>query len=179
MADERRIVIELRATNQSNNSVKSKTDDDEINLTKLLSEIQHPIQTAEKATIGKNIVVYRAWEQSKALIKNSAMYVAGKYFNLTENYEAEQNLQNTFSLLENVISAGTSIIGGAIVGAKGGVPGAIAGAIVGGVMWGANTALNAIKSWDSQHMQITAMNIESSFQKQRLGLVDNGRGTQN
>lgn len=179
MADERRIVIELRATNQNGDAAKNKKDDDETNLTNLLKAIQHPIQTAEKATFGKNIVVYRAWEQSKSLIKNSAMYVVGRYFNLTENYKGEQDLQNTLSVLGNVIGAGTSIVGGAIAGAKAGPVGIVAGAAVGAVFWTANTALNAFKAWDNQRIQLATMNIESSFQQVRLGLVDNGRGTQN
>lgn len=181
MADERRIVVELKVSSGSGES-SAKKEKDEDDLTSMLKVMQHPIQSLEKATFGKNLLLYRAWQQGKALAKNSILYTAGRYFNLTENYKAEQDLENTFSVLENVTNLGTSIIGGAIAGAKmsGGNPYvAVAGAAVGATMWGFNVALNSIKAWESQNIQIATMNIESSFQKVRLGLVDNGRGTQN
>lgn len=179
MADERKIVIELKATGSgSDKSSKSEESD----LTDALKNLQHPIQSMEKATLGKNVLVYRTYQQAKALLKDTTIYAVRKYFNLTENYKAEQDLNNTLSVLSNLASAGTSILGGAIAGAKvsGGNPYvAAAGAVVGFTTWGINTGLNAAKSWDQQHMQLTTMNIQSEFQQVRLGLIDNGRGTQN
>ena len=69
---------------------------------------------------------------------------------------------------------------GAIIGAKaGGGWGAVAGAVVGAGVFAGNTVLNSIQAHDNEKISISTMNINSKYQQVRLGLVDDGRGTQN
>lgn len=178
MADERKIVIELKLSGTAGGGGGSRKDDDgETSLTDILKDIQHPIKTVEKNIFGKNVLVYELYSQAKQTIKKTALYSASKYFNLTENYKAEQGLQNVTSVVEHIGSIGTSILGGAIIGVKAGHP--VIGAAVGLVVGAVNTGIDAAKSWDAQHMQLTTMNIQSSFQMTKLGLINNGRGTLN
>lgn len=177
MADERRIVIELKLSDGSDASSDEENKEDD--LTDILQIAQHPIRALEKATLGKNKILYYAYQQSKQIIKNAALYNLQLYFNLTENYKSEQDLQNTLSVISHVSEAWSLTLGGAIMGAKAGPAGAVAGAAIGLTFSGINTVFNAFKEWNQQSIQLNTMNIQSSYQKVRLGLIDDGRGTQN
>ena len=180
MADERRIVIELKATSSASSTGGADKEAQDEALTSVLKVIQHPVQSLEKNFFGKNIIAYQMWQYTKKTIKSAALYQAEKYFNLSEDYKSEQTLENIVSVVENVAGIGASILGGAVVGAKaGGVWGAVIGAAVGTVQAGVNTFINREKAFFNQNMKLTTMNIQSSFQQTKLGLVDNGRGTLN
>lgn len=178
MADERRIVIELKLGGGSDGQGQEK-EGKEIGLSDILKAAQHPIKALEKATLGKNELVYYAYQQAKQIVKNTALYQIGRYYNLTENYEAEQDLNNALSVLSHASSGYASILGGAIIGAKAGPYGALAGALIGTASWTTTTVFNAWKAFDQQNMRLQTMNIQSAYQKVRLGLIDDGRGTQN
>ena len=55
----------------------------------------------------------------------------------------------------------------------------MSGAIVGAGMGAVNVVLNSYKAYDQQNIRLASMNIQSNYQKVRLGLIDDGRGTQN
>lgn len=174
MPDERRIVIELKPVDgKGNDSSKDKS----YSLRDFLEDIQHPVKSLEKATLGKNVLIYRTYQQGKELIKNAATFQLQKYFNLTENYKAEQTLENALNVISNVSSIGTSIIGGALAGLSVGHP--VLGGVIGAGFAIGNQMLNTWKTYDQQNRQITTSNLQSAFQKTKLGLVDDGRGTLN
>ena len=190
-ADTRKIIIELKFSDgeaQETNSASSEQvgSGSSFNLSQFLDYVQHPIRSLEKATLGKNILVYQTYQYAKSMIKSVSLYAAERYFNLTENYKAEQTLQNTMSVIEHVSGIGTTIIGSAVTGAMGGfkvgggygaAAGAAIGATVGAGMAGINTIVETFKAWDQQKRSLLTMNIQSSFQQTRLGLIDDGRGT--
>lgn len=175
MADERRIVIELKLNNSGSNDDEESKEDK--NLTKILKFAQHPIKSSEEALLGKNIIFYSFYQQAKQSIKSNGLYFINQYFNLTENYKAEQDLNNTLSYMSNGASFFGSILAGALVGNKAG--NTVAGAIVGAGMGVVNVVLNSYKAYDQQNIRLASMNIQSNYQKVRLGLIDDGRGTQN
>ena len=149
MNDERKIVIELKATGANNGNGSGGKDKDEDNdLVALLKAMQSPTNFLAKATLGKNVLMYRTYQQAKAFIKAGTLYFIERYFNLTENYKAEQDLSNTMSVLNHLTSAGTSILGGAIMGAKASAGNpyvALIGAAVGATAWAGNELINTIK----------------------------------
>lgn len=176
MADERRIVIELKLKDPTD----SGSDENESeNLTEVLEKMQHPLKTLERKALGKSELLYFWYGRSKELIKSYAKFQIGMYFNLTENYKAEQTLENTISILDNVSSSVGSVFAGAIAGAKAGPVGALVGAGIGATFSVATTLSNAVKSFIQQDIQLTTMNMQSSYQRVKLGLIDDGRGTQN
>ena len=177
MADERRIVIELKVIGGSSSTDKKENPNRD--LTEMLEIMQHPLNSAEKALFGKQAWANYAFQQAKSITKTTLMYRLNRYFNLSENYKGEQLLDNTLSVISHVSEAYTSVIGGAIIGAKAGPVGAAVGAVVGAVSWGVTSIFDAWKAFDDQSRQLSTMNIQSSYQKVRLGLIDDGRGTQN
>lgn len=187
MADERRVVIELKVSgsgDDSNDALKNN-DDESKDLVKKLRMMQNPFgaiekKLLEKATLGKTEFAAYATNQIKNLAKKGFLYSLNKYFNLSEDYKAEQDLNNTMSILSHVSSAYTSVLAGAIAGAKtAGAAGAVVGAVAGAAIWTGNTLIDAVKAWDQQNIQLSTSRIQSGYQKVRLGLVDDGRGTQN
>lgn len=181
MADERRIVIELKVTGSGETGGKGASGSDEKgnDLTDFLRAVQNPLGTMEKATLGKSIIAYNIYQQAKSFVKTTALFQLERYYNLTENYKGEQDLSNTLSVLSHLMEMSTSIVGGAIAGAKAGPVGAVAGMFVGYASWGVNTVFNSWKAFDQQSRELQTMNMQSSYQRVRLGLIDDGRGTQN
>ena len=179
MADERRIVIELKLNNTTQKKDKEKSEGDQI--VKVLKAIKNPTEAVGEAVFGKNDFLFYTFQQAKNLAKSTLTYYLQRYFNLTENYQAEQDLSNTMSIISHSSDFFSSIIGGAIMGAEttGNIAGAIGGAIVGTGVSITNTIINAQKIWDQQSMKLQTMNMQSSFQRVKLGLIDDGRGTQN
>lgn len=179
MADERRIVIELKISGNDSNNISGDEEESSKNLTDMLSTMQHPIKALESAVLGKGTLLNYAFQQAKQIIKTSVLYGLERYYNLTENYKAEQDLQNTLNVISNFSDGWTSTFGGALVGAKAGPAGAVIGGVIGLGAWGINTMISAKKAWDQQDLNLTSMRKQSVYQKVRLGLIDDGRGTQN
>lgn len=177
MADERKIVIELKVAGGAGKN--DDQDNEEENLTNVLRKIQHPIKSLEKDIFGKNVFAYMMWQSTKTMVKKAVTYEAEKYFNLSEDYKTEMLYRNTMSVIEHVSGIGVSILGGAIAGAKLGPVGAIGGALLGGATAAVTSIIDARKAWDRQNRELTEMNMQSSFQVVRLGLINDGRGTLN
>lgn len=174
MADDRRIVIELKIPEEQTDGTAATggVKDQQVDLTKSLKSAEKPTNVLDNAMLGKSILIQQVINQARTQIKSYAGYAIGKYYNLTENYKMEQAIENVQSVMSHAMSGGFAIAGG--VAAAGPI-----GGLVAGTGWLLGEILNAIKAWDRQHMELTAMNMQSSFQQVRLGLIDNGRGTLN
>ena len=182
MSDTRKVVIEIVQTTSETSSSSSVTasntgvgtstpaneSDGTINLTALL----HPIKSLEKKIIGKNLVVQNAWKNIKSLIGSSVTYSLTKRLYLSEDYMAQNDMNNVFTGISKLSSLGNAIGAGITMG------GAVGGA-VGALIWGVSEGVSAYHRYDQAFIQLNENNYESSFQKTRLGLNDNGRGTQN
>lgn len=181
MADTRNIVIELKASgsgSETGNSLSNENTKEENQITNL-TQLLHPVKTFEKQIIGKNIIVGQAYQYAKNAIKSSATYEINKYFSLTENYSAQQDMDNALTSIGKVVSFTTTVGSGALTGAAAGPAGAIVGAIVATVGWVGNEAIQTYQRFDQQTRSLAGMNVESSFQLTRMGLVDGGRGSYN
>ena len=189
MADDRRIVIELKVSSGDGGEEKTTAEKEFEKANRLLASklqiIQNPIGTIEssllkKATNGKPQLANYVLGQTKELSKKAITYFLGRYYNLTENYKAEQTIDNVMSCVNHVESILGTIGAGAIAGAQvGGGYGAIFGAALGVVFATTNTVIDTIKAFDQEDINLATMKIQSSYQKARLGLIDDGRGTQN
>ena len=51
--------------------------------------------------------------------------------------------------------------------------------VAGAGSWAVNTWFQAEKAFDEQNKNLSTMRIQSGYQRFRLGLIDDGRGTQN
>jgi len=182
MADSRNIVIELKAQNgaATDSSRNGATSSDSTNPGQVLSTMLHPVKSLEKATIGQNVLAFQAYQYAKSQIVSVARYELGKYFSLTENYTAQQDMSNIMTAISKAASFGTSVVSGAMTGLQvGGVHGAIIGASIAAVGTGVSEAIGIRNRFIEQNRFLINTNLQSNFQLVRMGLVDGGRGTEN
>lgn len=185
MADDRRIVIEIRNAAEKTAAAKTNKIATENNeeLAKTLKTLFHPIQTAENASISRNVIVNQAVHQGINLLKQTASsaanYYISKYFTLSENYNAETDFNNMMTGLNKATGFFGAIAAGAIGGAiAGNVPGAIIGAVSGALGYGIKEGFGVAERKLQQQITISTNNYQSQFQQTRLGLTT-GRGVTN
>lgn len=125
------------------------------------------------------VVANQLWEQTKANVKNIATYSLNRYFNLTEDYISEQNVNNAITAINKTMSFGTAVIGGAIVGASFGPVGAAITTIISTASWVINDAVEKTKRWQTARLSQENANYNREFSSVRAGLIDGSKGTMN
>lgn len=180
MADDRKIVIEIKNIESESAAVKTNTTatQNSDSLQKTLKTLFHPIKTLENETIAKNVVVNQAVHMALNAAKTAGMYYVNKYFTLNEDYLAETDFNNAMTGIKKVASFGTSIGAGAIAGATAGPVGAVVGGLIGAVGWGVTQGFQTANTKLQQQIMINTNNYQSQFQQTRLGLTE-GRGVTN
>ena len=103
-----------------------------------------------------------------------------RYFSLSENYMAENdfsNFKSTINGLGRITGSITTFasVGFSINGPTGAAVGAIAGAIAGT----ANEGMNAYQRTGSYYQSINATRYQTEFDRTRMGLTNEGKGTEN
>lgn len=173
MADTREIVIKLVVNETAKSENKGKSNDNvtetgEINLSQLL----HPIRTAENAlkkSFPKSAVAYN---YAKNAIKSTVSYALNRNFSLKEDYMSEVGLNNALSVIDRISSFSTALTLGASIGGP-------IGAGISAVGWVSNEVISAFQKYDRQQISLNEMNYQSTFSRTRMGLIDGGRGTEN
>ena len=179
MAEVRKIVVEindktLQAEKQTT-IINNETNNTEVNLSALI----HPIKATEKHLLGKSVLLNQAYNVAKSGVKQSIDLSLNRYFNMKENYIGQTDYNNFMRGINVVSSVGTSIIGGAMLGSKLGIGGAIAGATIGGIGAGINLAISYQGRLSNYYSSLNASNISLQYGRERAGLVDGSKGTEN
>lgn len=174
MASDKKITVEVigrdveYASNGGGTSKQAKQNNGRINLSALIS----PLKTDEKEILADNIITQKAVNDIKGLISNGITYSLTRRLTLSEDYMAQNDMNNVITGINKVSSLFTAIFAGMKIGGS-------VGAGVGMVTYVALEGLNAYQRYDQAYIQVNEQNYETSFQRTRLGLNDNGRGTQN
>lgn len=167
MADSRNIVIEL-VTKEGGYSQETTEQ-----IIKSPESQFQPIQiTQESSSIMRNAIVAYVATQAISDIKQIGLYHLDKNINLSENYMLKTDLSNAQNVYEKTKSFGSSVLRGSFIG------GAV-GAIIGAVQWGVSNTIQVLQTQDKINMEISAIKHQDRFNQARLGLVDNGRRTEN
>ena len=72
-----------------------------------------------------------------------------------------------------------SVGGWAIAGAKLGPVGAAIGATIGAVSFGVNEHINKIQTYNQYYQQLNESRAETTFARERAGLINDNKGTEN
>lgn len=174
MASDKKITVEVigrdveYASNGGGTSKQTKQNNGRINLSALIS----PLKTDEKEILADNIITQKAVNDIKGLISNGVTYSLTRRLTLSEDYMAQNDMNIAITGINKVSSLFTAIFAGMKIGGS-------VGAGVGMVAYVALEGLNAYQRYDQAYIQVNEQNYETSFQRTRLGLNDNGRGTQN
>jgi hypothetical protein len=178
MAETRKITIEILTTTQKTDS-ESRVEQLEKRFEKMLEPKGVP-DSPKKKSSAKKYFMHKAMDQSRSLITKAASATINRYFDLSEDYITENTYKNTMVIVNKTRGLATSVIGGAMSGARiGGVWGAVAGAAIGAIGWGGSEYIQNKAALSSYYQSINAASMQTQFQRTRAGLVDNGRGTDN
>lgn len=167
MADTRKIVIEIQGGSSSSDG-KSKEERE----SSLTSKLLHPIKSIEKATVGKNVLLNQAYQNTKSLVIQTASTSINRYFSLSEDYIMQNTVSNTMTTLNKVKGLGQSVLLGAQIGGP-------VGTFFGLGAWGVSEFITNQANLSSYYEGINAANYQTQYTRTRAGLVDNGRGTEN
>lgn len=161
MADElRKIVIEIKHTKEEQQEIIPEPVDNE-----------GKVQRTEKKSL-ESILLNQAYNQAKSLVSQSINTSLNKYYNMKEDYMLENNINAVRNVIGKTTSLATTIAGGFAIGN-------VAGAVIAGAGWAISEGISYKNRWDGIYAEINATNYNKTFTKQRLGLVDSGRGTEN
>lgn len=121
-----------------------------------------------KRTLFLNYAAKRAW----SVLKQATISTANRYWSLTEDYLAQNTFNNTMNVINETIGFGSTLAAGFAIG------GAV-GSGIAAVGYGAAKAISTVNEYSNLRQTINTTNYNMQFQRTRMGLVDNGRGTEN
>lgn len=148
-----------------------------------LQAAMHPIQSILSHKKDESPNVYFGKEIAKntiSTLENVTTTSINRYFRMSEDYVAQNNLNNVMGNINRAKQLAGSTLSGAMSGAQvGGAPGAIIGATIGGVSAVANQVISYNNTIIEYKTALNATNIEKSFRAERAGLYDGGKDTEN
>lgn len=165
-SDERKITIELKAigTDDSEDDGNGKDED-------------------KKEKAAKNALKSSLKQIGKFAVRQATtqmLFEFERYTTLSENYKFEVMIGNAQTALKKTMALGSSLINGAATGMIiGGPAGAAVGAFVGAAEFAVTESLSLWRQYRQQDLQLATDDRTASYARSRLGLIDNGRGTQN
>lgn len=113
------------------------------------------------------------------LVKASANFAWSRYTTLQEDYLGQQFMSNVETTIGKVSGGINSISQGALTGSVFGTGGAIVGAALGALSYAGNQYIQYQQRMSGYYRNLNASNYEAEFSQTKLGLIDNGRGTEN
>ena len=120
--------------------------------------------SGDKSMLTRSVYVNQLANSGISALKSAFNFAKSNYGNFTGDYLGQQKIDNTFSVANTLLSFGSSVFSGAMVG---GIPGAMVGAVVGAINIGVNAWQNSVE----YNNTITKTNYTSSFNSQRIGIV--------
>lgn len=159
------ILISGKATSQSkldksagNGGVAATSTEDSIVTDGAKSSILHTVAIHSLISSGVNI--------TKQIVTDSV----SMYGDLTGNYREQNDIENSFKILQGISGVGKSVTGGAVVGGVG-------GAVVTGVVTVGTTVYSNYRAQRNYSNSLVKQNIQANFNSQRIGniLVGGGR----
>lgn len=168
MADERMLVVELRIKGTSSDD--SSGNEEEGMTTALTPKGENKDKNKKQNT--KLAIMSYAFSSTLNKAREDINNSINRYFNLSENYIAQNYYNNVKTSIGKASSLITTLkVGGSI--------GGVAGMAVGLGMWGVGQYLQYSARMSSYYSGLNATNYGTAFGQERAGLYDNGRGTEN
>ena len=168
MANEKRIIVEIRSVTET----KEQHQEGSVEKVKKNNKEENKKNDAAAlmAMTGRKLA---------DTIVNSAEVSLNRYFSMSENYMAETDYRNTMNVINKSKSFAGSVLLGAKAGAALGPHGAAVGAIVMAASWVGNEAINYQQRMSNYYQNLNATNYQTEFDRTRLGLSNEGKGTEN
>jgi hypothetical protein len=174
MAEVRKIVIEIGEIEKNNKQTTSTPSSSTKHKSKNLTASLKPSLYYENKEAEQQLLSIKtmAIQNTIQAIKQSVNLGMKRYFSLTEDYISENNFNN----FSTAISKTTGLAAGVIAGATAGGP---LGAVIGAGVWVNSEIISYRSRMSNYYSSLNATNYNTSYERTRAGLVDNGRGTEN
>ena len=175
--DTRKITIEILGSGGNTNGyaggvTETEKTNGEINLSKLTHPMNHAMQKIDKSLFGKAYIFSQIYSTAKSLVKSGAEMTLNRYFNMSENYLAENTYNNIKTNIGKVTGLASSITSGVMAGG-------VIGGFVGAAAWGTNEWMSYNSKLSGYHSALNMSNMNTAFSNTRSSLYDNGKGTEN
>lgn len=169
MAETRTITIEL-----VDKTEKTNTNDKEVDSESGLdSNENNKVEDLSKRQLAQKTLFWNyAGRRAYSLLKQAVVSTANRYWSLTEDYLAQNTFNNTMNAVGETIGFGTTLAAGFKIGG-------VAGGAIAAVGYAGAKAISTVGEYSNIRQSINATNYNMQFQRTRMGLVDNGRGTEN
>ena len=169
MANERKIIVEI-VTNFKGAEAKDQdgSNDD--------ARQKNNANSKEQAV---KAMVMMALGKVTDTVTNAVSLSMNRYFSMSENYMAETDYQNAMSFINKgksfIGTVGASAMGGTALG-----PGGMAiGAVIGAAAWVGNEFVSYQQKMSNYYQNLNATNFQTEFDRTRMGLSNEGKGTEN
>lgn len=169
MADTRKLVVEFidKVEKRESESATVINNSGTVEIDKM---IKNPSTNAQ--TLGQSVFLSIAFTQAKQVTTTIASYALNRHFDLTEDYIGETNTKFALQIIKKSVSLGSSIVAGGIAGGPIGAAAAAVGFV------GVET-IQAFQRLDQINIKMREMAYSTSYNQERLGLIDGGKGTEN
>lgn len=170
MADTREIVLTIKL-----DSVEKNTKMEE----KVERQLNGDSKKQSKSQNRAKVITNAAYQNVKSAISHSWSVGVSRYFNMSENYLGQNDLNTFNSLTSSAISLYSSAHMGYKIGGLVGPAGKVVGAAVGVGFGLLNQAISYQGKLSNYYSSLNAANMQTEWGAKRAGLWDNGRGTEN
>lgn len=169
MANERKIIVEIISTKSSETVEKQDGSPKE-------AEEKNNVSNKNKS---KKIEAMLAVDKISSIISSGVRSSMNRYFSMSENYMAEMDFQNAMTVIGKGRSFASTVFTAARAGSTFGPGGAAVGAIISAAAWVGNEYVNYQQRMSNYYQNLNATNYQTEFDRTRLGLTNEGKGTEN
>lgn len=169
MAEERRIIVEIVSKNSEMQTNPNNPEEKKEELPGSQQSIKVKHISVDKTARSLTSMIK---DRGEGLLRQSLTTTVNRYFSLSENYMAETDYSNVMT----TINKGKSFVSTVKVGAA---IGGWAGAAIGAAAWGVNEFVSYQSRMSNYYQNLNATNYQTQFDRSRLGLTNEGKGTEN
>lgn len=118
-----------------------------------------------------SVYAHQILSMAKSTAKQTAKFAISQYGDMTGDYIGQRKIDRTLSIVEGVVSIGTT-------GVMGAMSGGLVGAIVGVGLAVAGQVVSYNQASYEYSKRVTVINVQANYNAQRIGLVliDGNRG---
>ena len=164
MAEGKEIVIRIINQNGGNNGNGPS------NTTDVTGQNQEKASDDYFETSAMISLISRGVSQISNIVIGEAKYEINRYFQLTDDYFGQQDMNIALNVLNKVVDVGSSIYTGATLGySVGGPIGAVIGGVVGAGISAISTIMDVERNYNKQIIALNKMDAQLQFNRQRAG----------
>ena len=169
MAGDRRIIVEVTGGITVTHVNEGQPDKEEVPGSQ--ENIKEKNSSSNKDITARGLAMM-SLNSAKNIGSRTVSSITNRYFSLSENYIAENDYNNIMTTINKATSFGIAVKTGASVGG-------VVGAVISAAAWGTNEFISYQNRMSGYYQSLNATNYQTEFDRSRLGLTNEGKGTEN